>query len=174
MTTESIDDGRIQVIGFDPSTLSPGDVTVTTESGPVRLYSRAQVRTAVADGLKLAADEAHVSSYADRFAWESAVMTLLDQPSALWAEVKSRHHSATDDIEAADDEAPQYTREQISQAVNNGVDLPAAQERRTVADDLDNLIVNAALTLLDDPDADFYKVVTKNYGESPRVVRSWL
>lgn len=34
--------------------------------------------------------------------------------------------------------------------------------------------MNAALTLLDDPDADFYKVATECYSESPRVVRSCL
>ncbi|MFE0058752.1 hypothetical protein [Streptomyces sp. NPDC059003] len=175
MTIESFDDSRIQIIDFDPRTLTPGDRAAVTESGLVKLYSRSQVRTAVADGITLAADEAHISSYADRFAWAAtAAMTLLDQPSAPWAEVKNRYYSATGDVEAVDDEEPQYTREQVSQAVDNGIDLAAAKERATVADDLDNLIVNAVLTLLDDPDADFYTVVDENYGESPRVIRSWL
>ncbi|MGC5042430.1 hypothetical protein ACLQ16_03835 [Streptomyces albidoflavus] len=147
----------------------------TTVTSPVKLYSRAQVRTAVNDGVTMAVDEAHVSSYADRFAWAvTAVMTLLDAPSARWADVKNRHYQPSSDVVAADDEAPQYTREQVSQAVNNGVDLAVEKERRGYADDLDNLVVNAALTLLDDPDADFYKVATECYSESPRVIRSWL
>ncbi|MFE3139690.1 hypothetical protein [Streptomyces scopuliridis] len=172
---ETFADGRIQVVDFDPGTLRPGDITAATETGPVKLYSRAQVRTAINDGATMAADEAHVSSYADRFAWTiTAVMTLLDQPSAPWAAVKNQHYKATVDLVVADDEVPQYTRDQVSQAVNNGIDLAAQHERRTVADDLDNLIVNAALTLLDDPEADFYKVVTECYSESPRIVRSWL
>lgn len=34
--------------------------------------------------------------------------------------------------------------------------------------------INAALSLLDDPDADFDQVVAECYGERPSVVRSWL
>ncbi|MFE2157045.1 hypothetical protein ACFW9M_04440 [Streptomyces lydicus] len=172
---ESFDDGRIELADFDPSAQRPGDLVTVAETGPVKLYSRAQVREAITDGVVLAADEAHVSKATDRFAWAvTAVMTLLDRPSAPWAEVKNRHHAPTGDIVAADDDEPQYTRDQVSQAVNNGIDLAAAKERCTVAEDLDNLIVNAALTLIDDPAADFYTVATKCYSESPRVIRSWL
>ncbi|GHF33011.1 hypothetical protein GCM10010218_12610 [Streptomyces mashuensis] len=144
------------------------------DSAPANLYSRAQVRTAINHGATMAADEAHVSSYADRFAWAvTAVMTLLDTPSARWDEVENQHHREAP-ADAPDDDAPQYTREQVSQAVNSGIDLAAEHTGRAYADDLDNLVVNAALTLLDDPDADFYTVATECYSESPRVVRSWL
>ncbi|AKN68708.1 hypothetical protein QR97_01810 [Streptomyces sp. PBH53] len=145
-----------------------------TDTG-VTLYSRAQVRTAIDDGESMAAEQARISPYADRFAWAvSAVMTLLDKPGAPWAEVKNRHYTATPDATPADDDEPQYTRDQVSQAVNNGVDLAAEHERRTYPDDVDNLVVNAALTLLDDPEADFDQVAVECYSESPRVVRSWL
>ncbi|RLU79914.1 hypothetical protein CTZ27_35770 [Streptomyces griseocarneus] len=145
------------------------------DSALTKLYSRAQVSTAINDGATLAADEAHVSSYADRFAWAvTAVMTLLDAPSAPWGEVKNRHYRQAPADAPADDEAPQYTRDQVSRAVNSGIDRAAEHTGRPYADDLDNLVVNAALTLLDDPDADFYKVVAECYSESPRVVRSWL
>ncbi|MEU1313331.1 hypothetical protein ABZ419_31170 [Streptomyces cinnamoneus] len=145
------------------------------DSAPANLYSRDQVRTAINDGVTMAADEAHVSSYADRFAWAvTAVMTLLDAPSAPWGEVKNQHYRQAPADAPADDETPQYTREQVSQAVNSGIDLAAEHTGRPYADDLDNLVVNAALTLLDTPDADFYTVATECYSESPRVVRSWL
>lgn len=172
---ESPVDGRIHVADIDTSTLRPGNVPAATKTGPVELYSRAQVNAAINEGVTMAADEAHISSYADRFAWTvTAVMVLLDRPSAPWGEVRNRHHAPTSDAVAADDDEPQYTRDQVSQAVNNGVDLAATRMRRTYADDLDNFIVNATMTLLDDPEADFYKVVAECYSDSARVVRSWL
>ncbi|MFD7334874.1 hypothetical protein ACFV98_02575 [Streptomyces violascens] len=141
----------------------------------VGLYSRAAIRAAVENGLTLTADEAYMSRYAVRFAWaETAIMTLLDTPNAPWAEVKNLHYRATDDGVPGDDDVPQFTRDQVSMAVNNGIDLAAVRERRSVADDVDNFIVNAAMTLLDDPAADFYKVVVENYCDSPSVIRSWL
>ncbi|WP_328333455.1 hypothetical protein [Streptomyces sp. NBC_00455] len=174
MSLESRDNARIQVLDFEPAAVHPGDVVASTESGPVKLYSRDAVHTAIVDGVTLAADEAHHSNQADRFTWAiTAVMTYLDAPSAPWAEVKNRHYQPTPDA-AEDDETAQYIREQVSQAVNNGVDAAARHTGRRFPDDLDNLVVNAALTLLDDPDADFYTVAVECYSESPRVVRSWL
>ncbi|MGI5337734.1 hypothetical protein ACQEVS_10195 [Streptomyces sp. CA-181903] len=135
------------------------------------LYSRAQVLAAIDDGTTLAADEARTPLPADRFALAvTAVMTLLDEPSASWARVKDRHLQPPS--ETAGDQAPQYTHKRVSKAVNDGVDLAA--EHMGPAPDLDNLVVNAALTLLDDPDATFYTVVAECYADSPRVVRSWL
>ncbi|MBT2396288.1 hypothetical protein [Streptomyces sp. ISL-100] len=174
MSLEFFDDAPIQVVDFVPTTVRPGDVVASTETGPVKLYSRDEVHTAIVDSVTLAADEAHRSNQADRFAWAiTAVMTYLDAPSAPWAEVKNRHYQPTPDA-ADDDEAPQFIREQVSQAVNNGVDASAQHTGRNIPDDLDNLVVNAALTLLDDPEADFYTVAIECYSESPRVVRSWL
>ncbi|WP_031102399.1 hypothetical protein [Streptomyces sp. NRRL S-146] len=170
----SFDADHIQGIDFDPAAFAPGDIPTEAETGPIKLYSRDEVHTAIVDGVTMAADEAHVSNKGDRFTWAvSAVMTYLDAPSAPWAEVKNRHYTATPD--SADDESPQYTRDQVSQAVNNGVDKAAERTgRRRFPDDLDNFVVNAALTLLDTPDADFYTVVAECYSDSPRVVRSWL
>ncbi|GGW94780.1 hypothetical protein [Streptomyces noursei] len=166
----SFDAARTQVIDF-----APGDIVTESGTGPIKLYSRDEVHTAIVDGVTMAADEAHLSHKGDRFTWAiSAVMTYLDAPSAPWAEVKNRHYTPTQDT-AADDESPQYTREQVSQAVNNGVDKAAERiGRRRFPDDLDNLVVNAALTLLDAPEADFHAVVVECYSDSPRVVRSWL
>ncbi|MCX4677664.1 hypothetical protein OG413_20545 [Streptomyces sp. NBC_01433] len=140
-----------------------------------KLYSRADIRTAVSDGLDLAADEANMSEYDDRFAWAAtSVMTLLDEPSAQWADVKN-HHYRTAPAEAPTDDAPLFTRKQVAQAIAKGVDLAAQhQGGRHAPDDLDNLVVNAALTLLDDPDADFHTIAIESYDESPRRVRSWL
>ncbi|WP_445517347.1 hypothetical protein [Streptomyces sp. NEAU-174] len=167
------DDDRIHIVDIDLSTLRPGDILALTEISPVKLYSRDAVRTAMTDGVTMAADEANISSSDDRFVWaHAAAMTLLDKPSANWATVRNAHYAPGP--APTDDDDPQYTRDQVSQAVNNGIDLAAKHERRTVADDLDNLIVNAALTLLDDPDADFHKVATENYDECPSVIRSWL
>ncbi|MFD0440606.1 hypothetical protein [Streptomyces chartreusis] len=139
------------------------------------LYSRAQIREALTNGLTMAADEARLSSSAARFTWaRTAAMTLLEKPGATWAEVKSEHNKAAPDEPPTDDDTPRFTRDQVSQAVSNGVDLAANHNGRAIPDDLDNLVVNAALTLLDAPEADFRQVVAECYGERPSVVRSWL
>ncbi|MFE9882585.1 hypothetical protein [Streptomyces sp. NPDC005784] len=139
------------------------------------LYTRAQIRDALTNGLTMAADEAHLSSSAARFTWaRTAAMTLLEKPGAAWAEVKSEHGKATPDEPPADDDTPRFTRDEISQVVSNGVDLAAEHNGRAIPDDLDNFVVNAALTLLDNPEADFRQVVAECYGERPSVVRSWL
>ncbi|WP_405542729.1 hypothetical protein OG478_13630 [Streptomyces phaeochromogenes] len=139
------------------------------------LYSRAQICEAVTKGLTLAADEARLSSSAARFTWaRTAAVTLLERPGAAWAEVKSEHNKAAPSEPPTDDNTPRFTRDQVSQAVNNGVDLAAEHNGRANPDDLDNFVINAALSLLDDPDADFDQVVAECYGERPSVVRSWL
>ncbi len=139
-------------------------------------YSRAQIRKAITSALTMAANEAHhLPSSADRFTWaRAAAMTLLEKPGAPWAEVKNDHYKAPPATPPADDDTPLFTRDQVSQAVNNGVDLAAEHNGRSYPDDLDNFMVNAALTLLDDPDADFCQVVAECYGERPSVVRSWF
>ncbi|MEU9168571.1 hypothetical protein AB0D34_12370 [Streptomyces sp. NPDC048420] len=139
------------------------------------LYSRAQIRDALTNGLTMAADEARLSSSAARFTWaRTAAMTLLEKPGAAWAEVKSEHDKTAPNEPPTDDNTPRFTRDQVSQAVNNGVDLAAEHNGRAYPDDLDNFVINAALSLLDDPDADFDQVVAECYGERPSVVRSWL
>ncbi|WP_205327050.1 hypothetical protein [Glycomyces sp. YM15] len=68
-----------------------------------------------------------------------------------------------------------YTRDQVSTAVNAGADtIKDALELGERDADLINLIVNAALTCLDRPDASFDDVVNENYGETtPEDVRGW-
>lgn len=70
--------------------------------------------------------------------------------------------------------AAAYSREQVSEAVNAGADL--------VRDDLDvdgrdvdliNLIVNAALTLLDEPGLSLDDVIKRCYDTEPAEVRGW-
>ncbi|MFZ3557141.1 hypothetical protein [Streptomyces sp. BH055] len=151
------------------------DATAAPKAGSVRLYSRAQVRTALDEGVNVTADEAGIDPYDDRFTWAAAAaITLLDEPGAPWAVVKNWHYTGATERPRDDDEVPLFTRDQVSQAVNNGVDLASERQRHEVADDLDNFLVNAALTLLDEPDADFAQIVEDSYGEDPSTVRSWL
>ncbi len=68
----------------------------------------------------------------------------------------------------------QYSLTEISEAVNKGADLvlddiaPSEYDR-----DLVNLVVNAAMAMLDNPAATLDEVITENYSESPETVRSW-
>lgn len=68
-----------------------------------------------------------------------------------------------------------YTRADVSRAVNAGADLVLEDFDASEQDrDLVNIIVNAALTLLDKPDATLAEVIEENYGdEDPDEVRSW-
>ncbi|MGW6569827.1 hypothetical protein [Streptomyces sp. NPDC054975] len=66
-----------------------------------------------------------------------------------------------------------YTRDHVSTAVNAAVDLAADKADRDTTD-TDNFIVNAALTLLENPDATFVDIVHECYDEDPDDVRSWL
>ena len=73
-----------------------------------------------------------------------------------------------------DDEEPTYARDTVLAAVNAGADLIHTElglgERD---DDLTNLVVNAAMTCLDHPDATFEQVVHENYDHPPEEVRQW-
>lgn len=67
-----------------------------------------------------------------------------------------------------------YTRDRVSDAVNAGADIIRDALNLNDRDgDLLNLVVNAALTRLDQPDADFDDVVDANYTETPDQVRGW-
>ncbi|MEU1071580.1 MULTISPECIES: hypothetical protein [unclassified Streptomyces] len=66
-----------------------------------------------------------------------------------------------------------WTREDISNAVNNGVDLvldELGSERDT---DLMNMVVNSVMTLLENPHYTLDEVITECYDEEPEEVRSW-
>jgi hypothetical protein len=67
-----------------------------------------------------------------------------------------------------------YSYAQISKAVNDGRDL--VYDALVLGDrdsDLLNLVVNAALSLLDNPDMDFEAVVISCYDATPEEVREW-
>jgi 3-hydroxy-3-methylglutaryl CoA synthase len=67
-----------------------------------------------------------------------------------------------------------YTREQIFEAVNAGaglvIDEFALGERD---EDIVNLVVNAAMTVLDKPDADMAYVVEECYSEPLEEIKDW-
>ncbi|WP_327377648.1 hypothetical protein OG393_29090 [Streptomyces sp. NBC_01216] len=67
-----------------------------------------------------------------------------------------------------------WTREDISNAVNNGVDLVADELAGSERDaDLMNMVVNAAMTLLENPHYTLDEVIQECYDEDPEEVRSW-
>ncbi|WP_329289528.1 hypothetical protein [Streptomyces pseudovenezuelae] len=66
-----------------------------------------------------------------------------------------------------------WSRAEVSQALNDGADVISDQLGGETEHDYGNLVVNAALTRLEDPDATFEDVVERNYDESPAQVREW-
>lgn len=69
---------------------------------------------------------------------------------------------------------PAFTRAQVAQAVNAGADL--VRDSLPTGDrdaDLINLVVNAALTLLDAPGLSLDDVIRACYETEPAEVRGW-
>jgi hypothetical protein len=67
-----------------------------------------------------------------------------------------------------------YSREQVARAVNAGADL--VRDGLPTGDrdaDLINLVVNAALTLLDEPGLNLDDVISRCYDAEPAEVRGW-
>jgi hypothetical protein len=67
-----------------------------------------------------------------------------------------------------------FTREQVSRAVNDGADL--VSDTLSLGDletDLINLVVNAALAKLDNPNIDFDALVEENFEGDPRDWWDW-
>ena len=63
----------------------------------------------------------------------------------------------------------QFTRDQISRAVNDGADLVSdTLSLGELETDLINLVVNAAMAKLDSPDIDFDTMVEENFDGDPR------
>lgn len=60
-----------------------------------------------------------------------------------------------------------YTRGQVSNAVNAGVDM-------VIDGDTANLVVNAVMTLLDAPGATIEEIINECYSEDPETVLSWV
>lgn len=64
--------------------------------------------------------------------------------------------------------------ERVTCAVNTGADaITAALDLSDRDTDVVNLIVNAIITCIDHPDANFDDIVTTNYSETPDQVRAW-
>ncbi|MFJ8752059.1 hypothetical protein ACIREO_22420 [Streptomyces sp. NPDC102441] len=150
-------------------------------------FTHPDVVGALEAGMEMAADEAGRPVTAERFTWATAAaLTYLDSTGAPWADVDVRHaeiavaRAATARGEEAEDPSDlyagmRYSRMQVSAAVNAGVDTAAQTIREQQADDIDNLVVNAVLTLLDAPDASFDAVVDECYGGvTPEDVSGWL
>lgn len=67
-----------------------------------------------------------------------------------------------------------FTRDQVSRAVNDGADLVSdALSLGESETDLINLIVNAALSKLDNPDVDFDTMIEENFDSDPRTWWDW-
>ncbi|MFE5567037.1 hypothetical protein ACFQ68_18775 [Amycolatopsis japonica] len=104
------------------------------------------------------ADAAHVAAFL-------ATFPRTDQPT----------ESEPERVETPmESEMPPFTRDQVSRAVNDGADLVIDEVTTSDRDDdLINLVVNAALTRLDNPNADLDQVITECYDTAPSEVRSW-
>ncbi|MFE2184144.1 hypothetical protein [Streptomyces sp. NPDC059455] len=144
-------------------------------------FTLSQIVAALNEGIEMAADESGCNITDERFTWPyAATLVHLDNPDAPWTHVAVRHDahrqiSREGGEEPVSEDGRTFTRDQVSAAVNWAVD-EATDFRRlgACADDIDNFVVNAVLTLLDDPDASFDDVVTECYGEGPDRVSSWL
>ncbi|MFE9679342.1 hypothetical protein ACFYO5_35390 [Streptomyces sp. NPDC006259] len=149
-------------------------------------FTHPDVVAALEAGMEMAADESGRPATAERFSWATAAaLTYLDSAGAPWADVYARHieitatQAAADRGEDVEDTSElyagmHYSPEQVSAAVNAGVDAAARTIRDQHADDIDNLAVNAVLTLLDDPEASFDAVVARCYGIQADAVSGWL
>ncbi|SEE82839.1 hypothetical protein SAMN05216483_6683 [Streptomyces sp. 2131.1] len=131
---------------------------------PATAFTYEQVEKALGEGFNMAAEESGVDVENRDFAATQ---------SAFWAylNVLAVPRPATP-LHPVTYET--YTRDQVSTALNRAVDDMAARLHNGVADDIDNFAVNAALTLLDDPDASFADVTSECYGEDADVVSGWL
>ncbi|MFE0775707.1 hypothetical protein [Streptomyces sp. NPDC058861] len=66
-----------------------------------------------------------------------------------------------------------YTYKQVRKAMNHGADMVMEEVGGDRDTDLVNLVVNAALALLDDPSMDIDAVIEASY-EDPDEVRTWF
>ncbi|MET8717413.1 hypothetical protein ABZV52_30055 [Streptomyces sp. NPDC004735] len=144
-------------------------------------FTLPEIVTALNQGFEMAVSETHLTIDKPRFTVPmAATLAHLDDSEVEWAAVASRYNEVRAEIEAEskmsvpDDDGRTWTRERVADAVNWAIDEAADVVRLgACADDLDNLAVNAVLTLLDDPDATLDDVAAESYGESSRTVASW-
>ena len=116
-------------------------------------FTHDQVTKAIKDGFEMAAAESGVD--VDNGDFETSRTTFWEY---LGGEAGAR-----------------YTSDQVSTALNRAVDDMAEQLHGKTPDDIDNFAVNAALTLLDNPNASFDDIIAECYDdEDPEVVSGWL
>ncbi|MGW0033029.1 hypothetical protein ACWDXD_24835 [Streptomyces sp. NPDC003314] len=145
-------------------------------------FTLPEIVTALDEGVGMAVAETPLTLTEQRFTLPmAATLTRLDNPTALWEDVSFQHAIVCAQVEekyalpVPDDDGRTWTREQVADAVNWAVDQAAGTRRPgACADDIDNFVVNAVLTLLDDPGAEFEDVVVECYGERPGRVSRWL
>ncbi|MEU8540840.1 hypothetical protein AB0C52_12785 [Streptomyces sp. NPDC048717] len=148
------------------------DATAPQTSG---LFSRTQVYAAIRSAVEMVAEESERSPYDSRFRWVyAAVMVLLDAPDAPGDRITSRRNGPVELPAAKDNQVAQYSHEQATAAVDHGIGLAARYDRRTLPDDIDNFLANAAPTLLDNPQADFAMIAEEYYSVGPSTLRSWM
>ncbi|ATM24548.1 hypothetical protein SMD44_p10049 (plasmid) [Streptomyces alboflavus] len=157
---------------------------MTHTAAPAFAYT--DVLAAVRAGIRMTAEEAGRSLTNQRFTWiTAAALTYLDNPEAPWADVVARRETiaaakaAENRQEKNSSPDPRHdircTYDQVSRAVNKAVDTTAETVRNLAPDDIDNFVVNAVLTLLEQPDASFDDIVIESYGgEEPDHVSAWL
>lgn len=146
-----------------------GDYLLVLRYPPSGDEHRHEVRAIEVTG----ADGAVVSGYARQFAADgeqaSALLCAASDDATAWGYTMI----CAQDGGTSPDSAS-YTREQVSEAVNVGADL--VRDDLDVGDrdiDLINLVVNAALTLLDEPSLSLDDVIKRCYDAEPAEVRGW-
>ncbi|MGW6600502.1 hypothetical protein [Streptomyces sp. NPDC055036] len=142
-------------------------------------YTRSQVITAIDTGVRITAEADSRDTHEKRFVWtRAAMLVFLDNPSATSADVKARYErldaeaDSEGQVEANDSRT--YSLDQVLDAVSRGAEEAAKGYRGRHVDDLDDFAVNAVMTRLDSPAADFTDIVDRSYGETPGIVSMWL
>ncbi|MFJ7004203.1 hypothetical protein ACIQWY_29860 [Streptomyces albidoflavus] len=147
---------------------------------PYATFSLPEIVAALNDGVGMAVGETPLTIAEARFTWPMAGTLLrLADPEATAADI-GQYDVLRAQIETGyaisevPDDGRVWTRDQVSEAVNWAVDQGASTVRGGCADDLDNFVVNAVLSLLDEPGTEFEDVAVESYGETPQTVARWL
>ncbi|MFJ7054765.1 hypothetical protein ACIQU7_23945 [Streptomyces albidoflavus] len=147
---------------------------------PYATFSLPEIVAALNDGVGMAVGETPLTIAEARFTWPMAGTLLrLTNPEATAADI-GQYDVLRAQIETGyaipevPDDGRVWTRDQVSEAVNWAVDQGASTVRGGCADDLDNFVVNAVLSLLDEPGTEFEDVAVESYGETPQTVARWL
>ncbi|MCX5216216.1 hypothetical protein OG689_44580 [Kitasatospora sp. NBC_00240] len=129
-------------------------------------YTQTEINTALSAGIEMTAEAAGQEITDAPFPQVRAAALAI-----LANEARPSNEAAS--IATAPDDGRAFTPEQVNQAVNRAVDDTAERVGRGCANDRDNLLVNAVLTLLEDPEAEFSDVADTCYGEDPDTIAGW-